>query len=217
MRWKFQDPANIAESSKRQKLINRIDRWWDAFQQRSDDLDAIFQGSEDWDVVQWMKAQLLNIHPDLSWEFRPSLNKSQHELAISPDQNPSLVELARQVLQRAPAVANWKFDLFRKAVSVEDCLQRTLDATGIDLSNITVSVHEGQANQIDFVFFFDRLPADENVLFEAMLIATELLLGEQQMMTWAGTFDAIDTLPDISEVETSVSYTHLTLPTIYSV
>ncbi|MEP3480252.1 MAG: hypothetical protein ABJZ55_13455 [Fuerstiella sp.] len=204
MRWKFQDPANIAESSKRQKLINRIDRWWDAFQQRSDDLDAMFQGAEDWDVVQWMESQLLDIHPELSWEFRPSSTKSKHELVISPDQNPSLVELARQVLHRAPEVANWKFDLFRKAVSVEDCLQRTLDATGIDLSNTTVSVHEGQASQIDFVFYFDRLPADDDVLFEAMLIATELLLGEQQMMSWAGTFDAIDTLPDDTGSDTSL-------------
>lgn len=196
MRWKFQDPANIAESSKRQKLINRIDRWWDEFQLRTGDLDTMFQGAKDWDVVAWMESQLLNVHEDLSWEFRPSSISGHHEFAISPDQNPALVELAQQILQRAPKVPNWQFDVFRKAIRVEDCLQRTMDATGIDLSNTTVSVHEGQANQIDFVFHFDRLPPDEDVLFEAMLIATEMLLGEQQMMRWAGTFDAIDTVPD---------------------
>lgn len=195
MRWKFQDPANIAESAARQKLNNRIDHWWNEFQRRTDDLDAMFQGARDWDVVAWMESQLLEVHEDLSWEFRPSSVSGRHELAISPDQNPALVELAKQVLKRAPKVNNWQFDVYRKAIRIEDCLQRTVDATGIDLSNTTVSVHEGQANQIDFVFHFDRLPADEDVLFEAMLIATEMLLGEQQMMQWAGTFDAIDQVP----------------------
>lgn len=195
MRWKFQDPANIAESAERQKVINRIDQWWSEFQRRTDDLEAMFEGTIDWDVVAWMESHLLEIHEDLSWEFRPSSIKGHHEFAISPDQNPAVVELAKQVILRAPKIKNWQFDVFRKAISVEECLKKTADATGIDLSNTTVSVHEGQAHQIDFVFYFDRLPEDEDVLFEAMLIAIEMLLGEEQMMRWAGTFDAIDQVP----------------------
>ena len=195
MRWKFQDSANIAESAQRQKLMNRIDQWWDEFQHRTDDLDAMFLGKSDWDVVTWVESKLFLIHEDLSWEFRPSSVAGKHELAFSPDQNPGLVELCQQIVKRAPDVPGWQFDLFRQAISVEDCLQRTAEATGIDLSNATVSMHEGRANQIDFVFHFDRLPPDEDVLFESLLIATEMLVGEQQMMGWVGTFDAIDTEP----------------------
>lgn len=209
MRWKFQDAANIAESSQRQKLMAKINRWWSEFQRRTDDLDTMFQGARDWDVVAWMESHLLTIHEDLSWEFRPSSVSGHHELAISPDQNPAIVELAKQIVKQAPNVPNWEFDIFRKAIRVEDCLQRTVDATGIDLSNTTVSIHEGQANQIDFVFHFDRLPENEDVLFEAMLIATEMLLGEQEMMGWAGTFDAIDEVPADDSMMRFVRLSHV--------
>ena len=92
MRWKFQDSANITESAQRQKLMNRIDQWWDEFQHRTDDLDAMFLGKSDWDVVTWVESKLFLIHEDLSWEFRPSSVAGKHELAFSPDQNPGLVE-----------------------------------------------------------------------------------------------------------------------------
>lgn len=170
----------------------KIDHWWTQFRSRMNDLEAMFEGTHDWDVVAWMEKELLAIDEDLSWEFRPSSIHGQHELAFSPEQDPSKIGLIRQILKRAPTAANWHFDIFRNAVDIEHCLARTLDSTGIDLSNSTVSVHEGQANQIDFVFHFDRLPSDEDVLFEAMLIAIELLLGEELMMTWAGSFEAVD-------------------------
>lgn len=192
MRWRFQDPGSIAESSERQKIMARIDRWWEQFARRSDDLDRMFRDQGDWDVVTWMESELLQIDDELSWEFRPSSTTGRHELAISPDQNPAKIELVKQIVAQAPKISGWDFSAFRNSVPVEACLARTIDSTGIDLANVMVSVHEGKANQIDCVFRFDKVPGDEETVFQAMLIATETLLGEQPMLNWLGSVEAID-------------------------
>lgn len=192
MRFRFQDPANIAESSGRHQMVTKIDHWWSQFRSRTKDLEAAFEGSDDWDIVEWMGRELAAVDEEISWQFRPSALKGRHELALSPDHDPSKVWLIKQILKQAPSIPDWDFSIFRNAVGIEECVARTLETTGIDLSNSTVSVHEGNANQINFVFYFDRLPADEDVLLEATLIAVEMLLGEEEMMLWAGEFEAVD-------------------------
>lgn len=54
MRWRFVDPTDRDEAARRQAVTQRIDRWWEAFLQRQQELGDFFAGGSTWDLNHWM-------------------------------------------------------------------------------------------------------------------------------------------------------------------
>ena len=59
MRWKYYTPGERPEEDAAHvTTIARIDRWWEAFAAKAADLDCLFTGRAEWNLVEWMRAHL---------------------------------------------------------------------------------------------------------------------------------------------------------------
>lgn len=75
-RWKTFEPGIETEEEARAGLIERIERWWESFDSKAGDLDAMFRGKEKFGVAAWMGQTLATIDGDLMWEFGPGPDQS---------------------------------------------------------------------------------------------------------------------------------------------
>jgi len=182
MRWKTFDPAHREEAQERAQLLQRIDAWWEAFQQRSADLDALFGNRHRWDLVGWMSDTLQAIDDRLMWEYGPGLH-SGHRLVITPENRLFLRPLVDEILSRAPQLPGWSFFGHRLVEDMEQTKLTIQGRTGTALAAQRVRVSRGECNRIDVSMEFPDtfLSNNRDLAFEQAFIACESLLGEDML------------------------------------
>lgn len=86
--------------------------FWEWF---SKNADTYFQFEQNQDVLfSKLKAELGNIHPDLTFEFGPIFKDGTRELIISADGIKSIFPIVIHLVKQAPSIQNWKIVAFRQ-------------------------------------------------------------------------------------------------------
>lgn len=179
VRWKFGD------SPARQATISRIDAFWKAFIASRSQLDDVFRGAGDFDVVNFMSSHFHPIHPEMMWEFGRALDVDGHRLVVTPEPRHELTELARTIVERAPKGAGWEFYVHRLPESYDSAVQSVAGRTGGDISDATLELSVGDGHLIDVGYTSASSSRDHDAF-----LALEALLGESTLNAWVGVVSA---------------------------
>jgi hypothetical protein len=191
MRWKFYTPGERPEEdAQRAVVIGRIDAWWKAFAAKAQDLDRLFNGQSEWDLVAWMEQHLQNIEARLMWEFGPG-NSGGNRLVITPEAEHQLRPLVEEILKRAPALLGWSFFAHRQPESVEHMNSAIESRTGVEPAFTGLAITPGEFNRVDLLFQFPQPVLDSKlgVARSQAFLAALSLLGEELLTDWVGELD----------------------------
>jgi hypothetical protein len=190
MRWLHFDPNDVHEAQRQRAVIGLIDRWWDAFAKRADDLDALFSGAHEWDLPQWMNTYLQAINPGIMWEFGCAVCTTGHRLVLTPEAAKHLRPLVTTILERAPSLENWEFYPYRLRESVKEAQLIVEARVEGDLTGTVARVTRGQHNLVDLTYYSPTTKSNEDQqAFSNALVATETLLGEELLDKWVGVIE----------------------------
>jgi hypothetical protein len=193
MRWKFFIPGERPDEDARRAVVStQIDAWWEAFSARVADLDRMFNGRGEWDLVAWMEQTLHRVDARLMWEFGPGASGG-HRLVITPEGDHHLRPLVDEILARAPTLPGWSFFAHRRAESVEQMTSAIKNRTGAEPAFTGVGLAAGECNRIDLSFQFPPsfLDHQRDLARTQAFLATESLLGEDLSTDWVGVLDAV--------------------------
>jgi hypothetical protein len=192
MRWLHYNKTRQNEISEHERILSRIDAWWDEFSRNAERLEGLFRHVEDWDLPDWMHRHLQGIQPELMWEYGPAVKVRGHRLVITPETNSELRPLAEAIVARAPQLKGWEFYSYRLAETLEAALSTVKSRSGLDISDVTVAMNVGDDNRIDLAFRWDRIQSSDDQAFDAAFVATESLLGEKILDRWVGVINLVD-------------------------
>jgi hypothetical protein len=193
MRWKFLTPGERPDEDARRAVVStRIDAWWEAFAAKAEDLDRMFNGRGEWDLVAWMEGTLQGVDARLMWEFGPG-GSGGHRLVITPEADHHLRPLVDEILARAPTLPGWSFFAHRRAESVEQMTLTMKNRTGAEPTFTGVGLKAGECNRIDLSFQFPPsfLDNQRDLARTQAFLAAESLLGEDLSTDWVGVLDAV--------------------------
>jgi hypothetical protein len=187
MRWLFADPHNPDEAAQVREKLAAIDRWWQAFQAKASDFEALFKRRTEWDLPRFMEDTLQAIDERLMWEFGPAVRQGGQRLVITPESHRFLRPLVRTVLELAPKVAGWEFYAYRLAEAAEETISMVKSRVDVDVTGALVQATVAPGRKVDLQYAFPNLPElDEQTAMIAAFAATETLMGEQVLDTWIG-------------------------------
>jgi hypothetical protein len=190
MRWRFIDPKNEPEARERRAVTARIDAWWREFQEKSNDIAALFSQKKQWDLPEWMGRHLQAIHPSLMWEYGPAVCGDGHRLVITPEAEHHSRPLVRAILERAPTLKTWEFYEYRLAEDLETTQPSVEGRTGVDITDFKVRVSRGDRERIDLMYASPAIAnREDQSALNAAFVATETLLGEQCLNHWIGAIE----------------------------
>jgi hypothetical protein len=184
MAWKFLNPEDPKAARRQAAVLARIDRWWQAFQEKADDLDALFAGRKQWDLPAWVQKHLQAINKYLMWEFGSS--RDGRYLVITPEVRRHLRPLVETILERAPRLPGWTFHAHRQPESAQMTRESVRAKTGRNLFLTGASARIGEQHRIDLVYY---ARADNATAVRQALAVTESLLGEEVLDKWVGVID----------------------------
>ena len=193
VRWKFFTPGERPEEDARRATVSaQIDAWWETFAAKVEDLDRMFNGHGEWDLVGWMAQTLQRIDARLMWDFGPG-SSGGHRLVITPEAEHHLRPLVEEILARAPTLPGWSFFAHRRADSVEQMTFAIRNQTGADAAFTGVGLTAGECNRIDLSFQFQPsfLESQRDLARTQAFLAAESLLGEDLSTDWVGVLDAV--------------------------
>jgi hypothetical protein len=186
MRWKFAEEHD-AEAAARRAVLGRIDDWWQAFQARMTDLEALFQRRKQWDLPGWMHRTLGAVDPKLMWEFGAA--PRGHYLVVTPESARHLRPLVETLLQRAPQLKGWTFRAYRQPESVEAAAQTVEARVGGPLCPAHAQARLNDENLVELVYQSAEAAGDEQQALHAAFVASEGLLGEEALEKWVGSIE----------------------------
>jgi hypothetical protein len=177
----------------RERVLARIDAWWQAFVENLPNLEEYFGGNSTWNISQFMGKTLQAIDSHLMWEYGPGVEGNRRRLVITPESSRHLRPLVETVLERAPKVEGWTFHPYRLHDSLDQVFQMVTARGGQDFSGATVQAQRGEHNLIDLTFQAPHFtPEDKRANLRDARVAAEALLGEEILDRWVG---AIRTQP----------------------
>lgn len=167
-----------------------MDRWWQSFIHRHEDISALFSRQQSWDLPSWMHETLQKVDPGLMWEFGPGL-ETGHRLVVTPESRHDLRPLVEELLRRAPNVAGWSFFGHRLRENYEMVLQTVEARTGAPLQATGFKCERGRFNRVDLIVEFPgaALRKDKDLAFSQAFVLLETALGELVLNTWVGAID----------------------------
>lgn len=190
MRWLFPDPDDRDEAAARKKVLARIGRWWDAFQDKTQALSDLFRGKKQWDLPGWMDDTLHRINPHLCWEYGPAVRAKGHRLVITPESRTHLRPLVKAILDRAPEIPGWEFYPYRLPEDLDGAKAAVEGRTGGSLDGLTAEVRAGAGNRIDLMFRGpDTADEEDREALNVAFVAAETLLGEEALDKWVGAIE----------------------------
>lgn len=192
MRWQFADPTNAEEAAYVKETVAAIDRWWQAFQSKTTDIDRLFKGKSSLKLPEFMQDTLQAIHPGLMWEYGRALRGPGHRLVITPESQRYLRPMVRTVLERSPKLEGWEFYPYRPAETSEDTIETVKGRVGVDITGALIDSAVVPGRKVDLVFAFPGHRFKEQTAMQAAFVATETLMGEQMLDTWIGQIGLLD-------------------------
>lgn len=189
-RWIYSNPDLPSEAKFKKEIIEKIDRWWSAFSQKTQELNDCFTGKTKWDVSKWMSENLHAIDPKLMYEFGPAIKGPGHRLVITPEIERHLRPLVNTILELAPKFNNWEFYPYRLPDDFKRAVDFVKSRTGGDITKLEVSPSIGEDNIINLNFHsVGTSDSDTERIRNDTFIATESLLGEEILDKWIGPID----------------------------
>jgi len=192
MRWQFADPTNAEEAAYVKETVAAIDRWWQAFQSKTTDIDRLFKGKSSFKLPEFMQDTLQDIHPGLMWEYGRALRGPGHRLVITPESQRYLRPMVRTVLERAPKLEGWEFYPYRPAETADDTIETVKARVGVDISGALIDSAVVPGRKVDLAFAFPGHRFKDETAMQAAFVATETLMGEQMLDTWIGQIGLLD-------------------------
>lgn len=189
MRWRFPEHLTAEEVAQRAATVARIDTWWAAFSDQSEQLSATFRREAAVDVPAFMAASLNAMHAQLCWEFGPALNGQGHRLVITPEHQKDLRPLVDTLIARAPTLPGWEFLAYRppEPITVVDpTLAGRASGTAKELTFLAQQSDDGRIN---LQFSGSGSLAEPERTRAAAFVAVETLLGEEVLDHWIGGID----------------------------
>jgi len=195
MRWKYLDERVPQETEFRRAKVDAIDRWWQEFAAKRDDIMAAFSRHKEWDLPSWIIGQLEPIAPGIMWEFGPA-EGGGYRLVLTPEHKRSLRPLVEEVVRRAPALDGWTFLAHRVPEPIDSAFEVIAGRTGARLDDATVAVEVGPGRRLDVRMAgeFVRRSDDQRALGPAF-VAIEVLAGEQRLNDWIGEITVMPARP----------------------
>ena len=165
----------------------RIDAWWRGFEKNANRIDDVFSRRIEWDLGEWVAAQLkpLSGSSTIFFEFGPG-RSGGHSLVLTADGTRHLRPLVAEIVRRAPKLPGWEFLSARPPVGIEEAFATAQARSGIDLTGLTAAAAAGEYGRIDVSFFAKKVDRSvERAAFGAALT----LLGEEIVDAWIGVVD----------------------------
>ncbi len=189
MRWIYTDFSTDREKRERERIVERIDAWWAEFAANTANLEALFSQEIEWDLPNWMHEHLGAIDSRLMWEYGPGL-RGGHRLVITPEAEHQLRPLVQTILDRAPKLEGWAFFPYRLPEDLKLTVQTVEARTGGDISKARFQAQIGKHNRIDLVYASpDTKSEDDEQASHDAFVATETLLGEEDLDRWVGAIE----------------------------
>lgn len=175
MRVRWFEPGDELETAHFLATVNAIDAFWHAFARRC--REPAFR----W--IEALRAQLGQVDGGLGLEL---WDESDLKLAyVLPLGGPALLPLAELIVERAPTLWPWAFEVRRPAASVEQALAVVFDETELDLRHARARVGVGRGHLLQIVLACDGIEGDSNESAnDAAERLVELLLGDEWFEDW---------------------------------
>jgi hypothetical protein len=185
LRWLYAETPE--ERAHVERIRGAMDRFWEAFAERSEWLAGRFASHGTDEIPGWMNGILHPVSPDIAWEFGPGAAGGRHRLAFSAEGAPPLRLLTRELVSRAPAIDGWEVYPDRIAVGLSEALLLTKARTGTDVAPDARALLSPQRDGlVDVVLQVPDAPDDEDSLWGPGLLVLEGLLGERTLQEWVG-------------------------------
>lgn len=192
MRWLFADPKNAAEMADCAAKMKQIDAWWLAFQEKKDDISALFTRKAQWDLPGWMEEHLQSIDSAIMWEFGPGVQGGRHRLVITPESRKDLRPLVRSILEKAPAIEGWEFYEYRLPEKLSQATLSVEGRTGINIADFKFRASLDELHRIDIQFTSPQVKnQDDEEAINAAIVTLESLLGEERLDKWIGAIEVV--------------------------
>ncbi|MCA8911067.1 MAG: hypothetical protein KDB82_05150 [Planctomycetes bacterium] len=188
MRWLYPDPNDKEENAARSAVVSRIERWWQAFAERADEIRDSFHDDSEFDIPGFMRASIEQIDQRLGWEFGPALNGDGDRLVITPEHNLALRPLADAIIARAPELPGWEFFHARPPEPPNVALAAVEAETDVELGKCEVCAETDDMNRVALKFYLPEA-IDRELAGVQAAIAAEALLGEESFARWIGRID----------------------------
>jgi hypothetical protein len=184
MHWKWPELGDAKEAKQREKILANMDAFWSAFQDKLEDLDALFSREKEWDLPAWMDNHLAPIAKGIMWEFGPAVELDGHRLILTGEGNYALQPLIDAMIARAPKIEGW--ELYRGRLPEEgEMLQATLEGrSGEKMPSVRASVARGEHHCIDLAFEIAGMPKKKAE--DLIELLAETVVGEHRLIRWIG-------------------------------
>lgn len=192
MRWLYADPQNAVEMAERAAKLMQIDSWWLTFQNKKNDISALFSSKAKWDLPGWMEEHLQSIDPSIMWEFGPAVKGDGHRLVITPEVRKDLRPLVRSILEKAPAIEGWEFYEYRLPEKLSQAVLAVEGRTGVNIKDFKFRASLDQLLRIDMQFTSPQVKnQDDQEAINAAFVTLESLLGEERLEKWIGAIEVV--------------------------
>ncbi len=176
LRWRF--PAE-SEAAARAEVDARIVAWWQAFEAKAKEIEALFAQRAQFDLEAWLTPKLRTIHGQLFWEF--SRASGRWTFVVTCEEQRELQPLVDRVVALAPG------GLFCDV----------LNARPAELTTFALRTVEGRFEVDATKWTAELAPVGHGLLgvtwhgastdeHEPAVWLTKVLLGEHDMADWVG-------------------------------
>jgi hypothetical protein len=140
---------------------------------------------EDFQLVAALDRRVHLLHPHLSWEIGPGMKTDWH-LAISPNLNKDLVDVARRIVAQAPTIPRWEFFPARQPKTWDGRLELGIKSGArvqLDASKWKYVLLRYPDGAHEIILHADNVdPLQEDDRWTAAAIVLESILGEETLM-----------------------------------
>lgn len=176
LRWRF--PAE-SEAAARAEVEARIAAWWQAFEGKATDIEALFAQRAQFDLGAWVSPRLKAIDDGLFWEF--SRASGRWAFIVTCEEQRELQPLVERVVSLAPKGLFCDVLDARPAELTTFALRTVEGRFGVDATKWTAALAPVGHGLLGVTWNGAR--DDEH---EAAVWLTKGLLGEHEMADWVG-------------------------------
>lgn len=179
------------QSTKSTRRSRTASEFWNWFR---DIAGALASNVEDSMLLRELDRRVRQLDPKLSWEIGPGLSKSW-QLVISPNMDRELRGRAREVVGRAPALAEWEFHSARQPKEWHYKVEMGADKVPLDASAWTFVLLQYPEGAHEILIEGKNLPPlSDDERWQAAAITLESILGEDIVLDRVDEFELVDEL-----------------------
>eukprot|EP01039_Chlorochromonas_danica_P015417 gene15417-18117_t len=157
---------------------DEIDRFWAWYSSIADQILAAMPSSLIWTLLSHNIEQL----GLTDWDFGP-LDTSTYYLAISPGGNREKIELANNIISRAPVLPGWKFFPFKPRKKWDQKFQLSPNGPLLNASDWKFKIYQYNDGMVELAYVGQiNNKIGKNKMIDAIIIGVENEIGEELFM-----------------------------------